>query len=72
VVRHIASRLENPQQRRRRTPWRRPVTEPATGPAATPAETRAADGTATAPPVADPGAPVTPATLAARRAGVRK
>ncbi len=65
VVRHIASRLEHPQQRRRRTPWRRP----AAGPAAAPAETRAADGTATAPPAADPGTPVTPATLAARRAG---
>ena len=69
VVRHIAARLENPQQRRRRPQWRRPATAPATDPAATPAETRADDGTATAAPAADPGTPVTPATLAARRAG---
>ena len=68
VVRYIASRLENPQQRRRRAPWRRP---PA-GSAPTPAPA-AADAPASAAPAADPpGTPVTPATLAARRAGARK
>jgi len=65
VVRHIVGRLENPPPpRRRRPPWRRP----------------AAAGTRTVPPApsttpagsTDPEAPVTPATLAARRAGVRK
>jgi shikimate kinase len=68
VVRYVASRLENPPQRRRRPPWRRPAAQAA----ATTAETRTADGTASAMPAADPGAPVTPATLAARRAGIRK
>ncbi len=65
VVRHIVGRLENPPPpRRRRPPWRRP----------------AAAATRTAPPApsttpagsTDPKAPVTPATLAARRAGIRK
>ena len=65
VVRHIVGRLENPPPpRRRRPPWRRP----------------AAAGTRTVPPAprttpagsTDPEAPITPATLAARRAGARK
>ena len=69
VVRYIASRLENPQQRRRRPPWRRPAADTASvsGPTGT---GTAADSATTAPPAAEaPGAPVTPATLAARRAG---
>mgnify|MGYP000614899234 CR=1 FL=1 len=61
VVRYIASRLENPEQRRRRPSWRRPaVPAPAPEPTVAPP----------APPVVESG-PVTPATLA-RRAGVRK
>ena len=61
VVRYIASRLENPEQRRRRPSWRRPaLSAPAAEPTAAPP----------APPVVESG-PVTPATLA-RRAGVRK
>ena len=66
VVRSIVGRLETPQPpRRRRPPWRRPSSS-APSPAVTrdvPASPPAAD--------ADP-VPVTPATLAARRAGVRK
>ena len=66
VVRYIASRLENPEPRRRRTPWRRPGT-PAVAPAP-----QSATGTTPAPdPVPAETGPVTPATLA-RRAGVRK
>ena len=61
VVRYIASRLENPEQRRRRPSWRRPTLS------APPPEPTAAPP---APPVVESG-PVTPATLA-RRAGVRK
>lgn len=64
VVRYIVSRLENPQPpRRRRPPWRRSAQPPV------PDRT-----TATPPPsaAAVDSAPVTPATLAARRAGVRK
>jgi shikimate kinase len=62
VVRYIVGRLENPEPpRRRRPPWRRPS---ATG--AVPPPT---DAVASA---AEPVTPVTPATLAARRAGVRK
>ena len=61
VVRYIASRLDNPEQRRRRPSWRRPaVAAPAPEPTTASA----------APPVVETG-PVTPATLA-RRAGVRK
>ena len=65
VVRHIAGRLENPPPpRRRRPPWRRPtVAGPRPAPPS-PRETPAVQP--------DPDAPVTPATLAARRAGVRK
>ena len=68
VVRYIISRLENPAPpRRRRPPWRRssppqaekqPATTP---PAPTPSPAASA-----------PVTPVTPAALAARRAGVRK
>ena len=74
VVRYIASRLENPEPRRRRPPWRRPAPAVTSQPvpiadqpvpAASPAPT-----TSAAPVV--PSGPVTPATLAARRAGVRK
>ncbi len=63
VVRYIVGRLENPEPpRRRRPPWRRPSTGTA-APAV-------ADTFSTEP--AGPAEPVTPATLAARRAGVRK
>jgi shikimate kinase len=68
VVRYIISRLENPNPpRRRRPPWRRSSTpqaekRPATPPPApTPSPVESA-----------PVTPVTPAALAARRAGVRK
>ncbi|HPX35413.1 MAG TPA: shikimate kinase [Mycobacterium sp.] len=64
VVRYIATRLENPEPRRRRPPWRRPaVTAPA-------AEAAASAPAQAGPAVVDSG-PVTPATLA-RRAGGRK
>ena len=66
VVRYIASRLENPDQRRRRPPWRRPVVSaPAPEPASAP-ESPAVRKT-----IVEETGPVTPATLA-RRAGVRK
>ena len=65
VGRYIVGRLENPEPpRRRRPPWRRTSTD-----AATPA---VADTFSTDPEPAGPAHPVTPATLAARRAGVRK
>jgi shikimate kinase len=65
VVRYIVGRLENPEPpRRRRPPWRRPSTG-----AGAPV---AADAFSTEPEPAGPAQPVTPATLAARRAGVRK
>ena len=65
VVRYIVGRLENPASpRRRRPPWRRPSTVTAV-PAAPDALAGAAEPTV-------PAGPVTPATLAARRAGVRK
>ena len=71
VVRHIVGRLENPtpeadnsRQRRRRPSWRRSGNA-AAQPASPPADN---------PPPPAPAAPVTvtPAPLAARRAGVRK
>lgn len=68
VVRYLAGRLENPstapRTRRRRPSWRRGVAvpPPAGGAPTSQADTAAAE---------QPGAPVTPATLA-RRAGVRK
>ena len=62
VVRYIVGRLENPDPPRRRRPtWRRPSSTGAISPAV--------DVVATA---TEPTTPVTPATLAARRAGVRK
>lgn len=64
VVRHIISRLENPQPaRRRRPPWRRSqsATEKPSNP---PAPDQPSEST--------PVTPATPAALAARRAGVRK
>jgi len=67
VVRHIAARLENPhhpEPRRRRPTWRRP-------PAPVSTDTTA-DDAVDATPAGTPAAPVTPATLAARRSGVRK
>lgn len=65
VVRYIVGRLENPEPpRRRRPPWRRP----SMGSAAQ----AVSDTFASAPEPAGPAEPVTPATLAARRAGVRK
>lgn len=74
VVRHIVSRLENPEPRRLRPPWRRPNAPadplPAAGAAGQP-EARSAPG-APKPGAPKPGEPVTPATLAARRAGFRK
>jgi shikimate kinase len=67
VVRYIVGRLENPEPpRRRRPPWRRP----STGTAA-PAVVDTFS-TEPEPEPAGPVEPVTPATLAARRAGVRK
>lgn len=68
VVRYIISRLENPQPpRRRRPPWRRSSAPQAEK---RPAATQPA--TAPAPVESAPVTPVTPAALAARRAGVRK
>ena len=85
VVRHIAARLEDQPrpQRRRRPAWRRPIAPepgasqpiPPGSSAAEPidrAATRDTPGIDAAPPEAQPPTPVTPATLAARRAGVRK
>lgn len=85
VVRHIAARLEDQPrpQRRRRPAWRRPAaaeagaSQPiAAGPdGAAPIERTASRGTpgsVAAAPDEQPPTPVTPATLAARRAGVRK
>lgn len=69
VVRYIASRLENPEPRRRRSPWRRPVV-PASAPVPQDAATDVTPGPVPGPPPAETG-PVTPATLA-RRAGARK
>lgn len=67
VVRYIVNRLENPEPpRRRRPPWRR-----AAAPAAQPTVAAAPDAVPPAPAPAD-RPPVTPATLAARRGGVRK
>lgn len=64
VVRHIVSRLENPQPpRRRRPPWRRSSTTSENSSAPTPP---------TEPVESTPVTPATPAALAARRAGVRK
>lgn len=64
VVRYIVGRLDNLEPRRRRPPWRRP---PVDADAQSPPEVRTG-----APGSAGPSEPVTPATLAARRAGVRK
>jgi len=64
VVRHIVSRLENPQPtRRRRPPWRR---------SSTATEKRSTPTPSTEPVESTPVTPATPAALAARRAGVRK
>ncbi|WP_431239954.1 shikimate kinase [Mycolicibacterium aichiense] len=64
VVRHIISRLENPQPpRRRRPPWRRSSSTSEKGSAPTPPDE---------PVESTPVTPATPAALAARRAGVRK
>jgi shikimate kinase len=64
VVRHIITRLENPQpQRRRRPPWRRSQSS---------AEKRSTSTPPTDPVESTPVTPATPAALAARRAGVRK
>ena len=72
VVRYIAGRLENPPPPRRRSqPWQGPAAglRPRPAPPAAPVP----QGTAEPGQQADAGtAPVTPATLAARRAGVRK
>lgn len=85
VVRHIAARLEDQPrpQRRRRPAWRRPIAPepgasqpiPPGSSAAEPidrAATSDTPGIGAASPEAQPPTPVTPATLAARRAGVRK
>ncbi|PND56674.1 shikimate kinase [Mycobacterium sp. ENV421] len=64
VVRHIISRLENPQPpRRRRPPWRRSSSTSEKGSTPTPPDE---------PVESTPVTPATPAALAARRAGVRK
>ena len=64
VVRHIVSRLENPQpQRRRRPPWRR---------SSSASEKRSTPTPPTEQSESTPVTPATPAALAARRAGVRK
>ncbi|BBX07513.1 shikimate kinase [Mycolicibacterium aichiense] len=64
VVRHIISRLENPQPpRRRRPPWRRSSSTSEKGSTPTPPDD---------PVESTPVTPATPAALAARRAGVRK
>ncbi|MCB0943038.1 MAG: shikimate kinase [Mycobacterium sp.] len=66
VVRYIVSRLESPHPpRRRRGPWRRSAQPPA--PERTPVAPPPPESS-----TAVDSAPVTPATLAARRAGVRK
>ena len=86
VVRYIVSRLENPEPRRLRPPWRRPGAGPVSpapagsavpavpagpiGPAAQSVAPSAGGTEPAAPPAT--AAPVTPATLAARRAGLRK
>ena len=64
VVRYIATRLENPEPRRRRPPWRRPA-------APAPAVEAAVSAPSPAAPAVIDSGPVTPATLA-RRAGIRK
>ena len=83
VVRYIVGRLESPEPRRRRPPWRRPTAVKA-GPATeaeavTPSpnvqparSTLPSPGPSSSQPDPVPTGPVTPATLAARRAGVRK
>jgi shikimate kinase len=64
VVRHIVSRLENPQPpRRRRPPWRR---------SSSTSEKSSAPTQADEPVESTPVTPATPAAMAARRAGVRK
>lgn len=70
VVRYIASRLENPEPRRRRPPWRRPTAPVQNTPQSATGAKPGAQGPAPGPLPAETG-PVTPATLA-RRAGVRK
>lgn len=82
VVRYIVSRLENPEPRRLRPPWRRtgaataasvPARDPARAPAEVTDQIVAASAIPSeAAPVPAPLGPVTPATLAARRAGFRK
>lgn len=66
VVRHIVGRLNNsePPSRRRRQPWRRPPVSADAQPSP--------DALTGAPEPVGPSEPVTPATLAARHAGLRK
>lgn len=80
VVRHIVTRLENPQPaRRRRSPWRRSASASAEETSMTPSSPAGQSNTPSSPTTAGaldstPGVPVTPATpasLAARRTGVR-
>lgn len=66
VVRYIVSRLENPEPRRRRAPWRRIAAAPVVA-----APNATAEASSVTVPAAQPE-PVTPATLAARRARIRK
>ena len=64
VVRHIITRMENPQPpRRRRPPWRR---------SSSATEKRSTPTPPDEPVESTPVTPATPAALAARRAGVRK
>lgn len=72
VVRYIAGCLENPPSPRRRSqPWQGP-TAGNRQPSAPPAAPLPAGPAEAAQPTDAEAAPVTPATLAARRAGVRK
>lgn len=69
VVRYIATRLDNPEPRRRRPPWRRPASTASASDRTSSTPHPVSSSPAESGP-ADSG-PVTPATLA-RRAGVRK
>jgi len=73
VVRHIVTRLENPQpQRRRRPPWRRSSSSSAPQRNSAPESGSLPVVSPTASDENAPPTPATPATLAARRTGVRK
>lgn len=71
VVRYIVSRLETPEPRRLRPPWRRNSPTPEQTMTITPLTSDDAT-TPAIPATPASSSPVTPATLAARRAGFRK